>query len=71
MVKALFYGESSIAFVIHRLHNLIEYFTYSFYNNVCRSLFEAHKLMFSFSLCIALLRSRNQINELEYRSCFV
>jgi dynein heavy chain len=50
-----------------RLHNLIEYFTYSFYNNVCRSLFEAHKLMFSFSLCIALLRSRNQINELEYR----
>eukprot|EP00668_Euglena_longa_P033152 GGOE01042680.1.p1 GENE.GGOE01042680.1~~GGOE01042680.1.p1 ORF type:complete len:1142 (-),score=473.48 GGOE01042680.1:287-3586(-) len=50
-----------------RLQSLIDYFTYSFYNNVCRSLFEMHKLMFSFSLCVALLRSRKQIDEVEYR----
>ena len=51
----------------NRLHNLIEYFTFSFYNNVCRSLFEKDKLMFSLSLCVALLRSKEQMDELEYR----
>lgn len=34
------------------------------------SLFEMHKLMFSFSLCVALLRSRKQVDELEYRCVF-
>uniref|UniRef100_A0A8B9L8A4 Dynein, axonemal, heavy chain 1 n=1 Tax=Astyanax mexicanus TaxID=7994 RepID=A0A8B9L8A4_ASTMX len=34
-----------------RIININEYFTFSLYSNVCRSLFEKHKLMFAFLLC--------------------
>ncbi|KAG5489970.1 hypothetical protein JKF63_00089 [Porcisia hertigi] len=50
-----------------RLENLKGYFTYSFYQNVSRSLFEKHKLMFSFYLCVRLMEQRGQINPAEYR----
>ncbi|EPY25664.1 dynein heavy chain, axonemal [Strigomonas culicis] len=50
-----------------RLQNLNEYFTYSFYQNVSRSLFEKHKLMFSFFLCIRILQQDNGVNETEFR----
>ena len=39
-----------------RIVNLNDFFTYSLYINVCRSLFEKHKLMFSLMLCIKILQ---------------
>ncbi|CCW67051.1 unnamed protein product [Phytomonas sp. Hart1] len=50
-----------------RLFNLKDYFTYSFYQNISRSLFEKHKLMFSFYLCLSILRQSNDIIEEELR----
>eukprot|EP00002_Diphylleia_rotans_P015940 TRINITY_DN308_c0_g1_i6.p1 TRINITY_DN308_c0_g1~~TRINITY_DN308_c0_g1_i6.p1 ORF type:complete len:4231 (+),score=876.63 TRINITY_DN308_c0_g1_i6:183-12875(+) len=50
-----------------RLKILNEYITYAVYCGVCRSLFEKDKLLFSFSLCIAILMSRKEIDPVEFR----
>ena len=49
-----------------RLKNLQEHFTYNLYSNVCRSLFEKDKLLFSFVLCASLLISRGELDQNEY-----
>ncbi|KAB0795153.1 hypothetical protein PPYR_11992 [Photinus pyralis] len=52
------------------LHRRILYlqdnFTYNLYTNVCRSLFEKDKLMFSFLLCVKIMLLKNKISEAEY-----
>jgi dynein heavy chain len=53
--------------VLARLEILNDYLTYSVYQNICRSLFEKHKLLFSFSLAIKILQGDNKVNELEWR----
>jgi dynein heavy chain len=50
-----------------RIVILNEYFTYSLYNNICRSLFERHKLMFSLLLTIAILQQKGLIDAPEWR----
>jgi len=50
-----------------RLKNLNEYFTYSVYANICRSLFEKHKLLFSFLLTIKILQGAGTLDAHEWR----
>jgi dynein heavy chain len=50
-----------------RLENLNTYFTYLMYKNVCRSLFERHKLLFSFLLAIKILQGDDKIDGDEWR----
>ncbi|KAL1453423.1 hypothetical protein WDU94_007563, partial [Cyamophila willieti] len=46
-----------------RLETLIDHFTFSIYKNICRSLFEDHKLVFSFVLCVGIQRSNGTLDE--------
>jgi len=46
---------------------LNQYFTLSLYQNVCRSLFERHKLLFSFLLCTKILFGDDKIDMAEWR----
>ena len=49
-----------------RVININEFFTYSLYCNVCRSLFEAHKLLFSFLVSIRILQGYKEIDSGEW-----
>lgn len=50
-----------------RIKNLNDYFTLSLYRNVCRSLFERHKLLFSFLLCMKILFGDNAVDAQQWR----
>lgn len=50
-----------------RIKQLNDYFTLSLYQNVCRSLFVCHKLLFSFLLCTKILFGMDAIDMDEWR----
>ncbi|KXS15928.1 hypothetical protein M427DRAFT_111568 [Gonapodya prolifera JEL478] len=50
-----------------RLENLKNHFTEALYRNVCRSLFEKDKLVFSFMLTITLMRGAGQVDQEEFQ----
>lgn len=50
-----------------RLINLNETFTRLLYDNVCRSLFEKDKLLFSFLLCIKIMQGQKRVKSTELR----
>lgn len=45
-----------------RITYLNDYHTYSVYRNTCRGLFEMHKLLFSFHMCIKILEALGKVN---------
>jgi dynein heavy chain len=50
-----------------RLVTINNFFTYLLYDNVCRSLFEAHKLLFSFMMTIKIAQFENRIDTDQWR----
>ncbi|XP_045521817.1 dynein axonemal heavy chain 1-like [Pieris brassicae] len=52
--------------IIERVEIIIEHFTFILYQNVCRSLFERHKLLFAFLLCARILLDRGTIRFTEF-----
>ena len=53
--------------VAERGRHLNDHFTLSLYVNVCRSLFEKHKLTFSFMMIVKILQSAGRIDPDEWR----
>lgn len=49
--------------ITQRLHLLTDFFTYYVYVNICRSLFEKHKLLFSLFLTIRILQGGSAIEQ--------
>ena len=49
-----------------RLSNLMEFMTSSVFMNVCRGLFESHKLLYSFLICSEILKERGDIDLSEW-----
>uniref|UniRef100_A0A671XYF8 Dynein axonemal heavy chain 7 n=1 Tax=Sparus aurata TaxID=8175 RepID=A0A671XYF8_SPAAU len=53
--------------VAERINNIVEHFTLSIYNNVCRSLFEKDKLLFSLLLTVGIMQGKGQVDDQVWR----
>ncbi|MGH0124048.1 UNVERIFIED_CONTAM: hypothetical protein FKN15_034456 [Acipenser sinensis] len=53
--------------LLKRINNIIAHFTNSIYNNVCRSLFEKDKLLFSLLLTIGIMTGKGNVNDQLWR----
>lgn len=51
----------------NRVLTLINYFTQNLYSNVCRSIFEKDKLLFSFLLTAKIRESQGKLNSVQYK----
>jgi hypothetical protein len=60
-------GVPQASTIAERGQLLNDYFTYSLYVNVCRSLFERHKLLLSFMLAVKTLQHAGSIDPKEWR----
>ena len=49
-----------------RLDNLLQYMTRAVFKNVCRGVFEAHKLIFSLLICSQILREKGTVSRLAW-----
>ncbi|XP_050552039.1 dynein axonemal heavy chain 1 isoform X2 [Spodoptera frugiperda] len=52
--------------IVERVDVIIVHFTFILYQNVCRSLFERHKLLFAFLLCARILLDKGVIRYEEF-----
>merc|ERR1719453_1494176 len=50
-----------------RVKKLIEFFRVSMYENICRSLFAKHHILYAFNLCVKVLMHRKTISYDQYR----
>ena len=49
-----------------RIMSINDFHTYSLYNNTCLGLFERHKIMLSFMMCIGILRQQGRVAAEEF-----
>ncbi|KAG7492071.1 hypothetical protein MATL_G00010690 [Megalops atlanticus] len=50
-----------------RIKNIVDHFTVSIYNNVCRSLFEKDKLLFSLLLTVGIMQGKGLVDDIVWR----
>ncbi|XP_043269180.1 dynein axonemal heavy chain 1-like [Venturia canescens] len=60
-------GSEKTPDITKRVQNVNEYFTFSLFANVCRSLFEKHKLHFAFLVCARIRIDAGHIDSTEWR----